>query len=77
MPESIIAFLDADDYVATVRKAVSLGGDADTMACIAGGIAQAFYKKVPADIVADVRNKLPMDLLTVVDRFNAKYGCNF
>jgi ADP-ribosylglycohydrolase len=50
------------------------GGDADTMACIAGGIAQAFYTKIPADIVTAVRRKLPQDLLSVVDRFNATFG---
>jgi ADP-ribosylglycohydrolase len=77
VPESIIAFLEADDYVTTIKNAISLGGDADTMACIAGGIAQAYYKEVPADIVAEVRNKLPQDLLTVVDQFNEKYECEY
>ena len=77
VPESIIAFLDADDYVTTIKNAISLGGDADTMACIAGGIAQAYYKKVPTHIVAEVRNKLPQDLLTVVDQFNEKYECEY
>jgi ADP-ribosylglycohydrolase len=77
VPESIIAFLDADDYEETVKNAISLGGDADTMACIAGGVAQAYYKEVPADIVAEVRNKLPQDLLRVVDQFNEKYECEY
>jgi len=77
VPESIIAFLDADDYETTVKNAISLGGDADTMACIAGGIAQAFYKKVPADIVRGVREKLTRDLLTVLDEFNEKYNCEY
>ena len=43
VPESIIAFLDSTDYESTLRLAVSLGGDSDTHACIAGGIAEAFY----------------------------------
>ena len=47
VPEAIIAFLESNDYEDAVRKAVSLGGDSDTQACIAGGIAQAFYKKIP------------------------------
>jgi ADP-ribosylglycohydrolase len=42
VPESIIAFLDSEDWLDAVKNAISLGGDADTMACIAGGIAQAF-----------------------------------
>lgn len=43
VPEAIIAFLDSSSYVDAVRKAVSLGGDADTQACIAGAIAGAYY----------------------------------
>jgi ADP-ribosylglycohydrolase len=77
VPESIIAFLDADDYETTVKNAISLGGDADTMACIAGGIAQAYYKNIPADIVSHVRGNLPYDLLAVMDRFNKKYNCEY
>jgi ADP-ribosylglycohydrolase len=73
VPESIIAFLQSHDYLSSVRNAISLGGDADTMACIAGGIAQAFYRKIPADILAAVRTKLTPELLSVIDRFNAKY----
>ena len=77
VPESIIAFLDGDDYETTLKNAISLGGDADTMACIAGGIAQAYYKHIPAEIVSKVREKLPKDLLTVMDQFNDKYHCEF
>jgi ADP-ribosylglycohydrolase len=77
VPESIIAFLDSTSYEDAVQNAISLGGDADTMACIAGGIAQAFYKKVPETIVTRVREKLTPDLSTVVDRFNETYGCEY
>lgn len=75
VPESIIAFLDARDYESTLKNAISLGGDADTMACIAGAIAQAYYKDIPADIVIRVREKLPPLLLDVVDRFTETYHC--
>jgi ADP-ribosylglycohydrolase len=77
VPESIIAFLDADDYESTIRNAISLGGDADTMACIAGGIAQAHYKRIPAGIVLAVKEKLTTDLLAVVDQFNKKFNCEY
>ncbi len=77
VPESIIAFLDSDDYETTVKNAISLGGDADTMACIAGGIAQAFYKKIPVSIVLEAREKLTKDLRTVVDQFNETYNCKY
>ncbi|MBC7254902.1 MAG: ADP-ribosylglycohydrolase family protein [Chloroflexi bacterium] len=74
VPEAIIAFLDSKDYEDAIRKAISLGGDSDTLACITGGIAQAFYGPVPAQIVEGVRARLPEDLLLVVDAFNQKYG---
>jgi ADP-ribosylglycohydrolase len=77
VPESIIAFLDSHDYESTVKNAISLGGDADTMACIAGGIAQAFYKKVPETIVSEALQKLTPDLRQVVDRFVETYGCTY
>lgn len=51
VPEAIIAFLDSTDFESAIRLAVSLGGDSDTIACITGGIAQAFYKDIPDEIV--------------------------
>lgn len=68
IPESIIAFLEATDFESTLRNAILLGGDADTMAAIAGSIAEAYYS-VPEEIVAEVRKRLPADLLDVVERF--------
>ena len=58
VPEALIAFLDAESYEDTVRNAVSLGGDSDTLACIAGGIAEAFHGGVPEPIRAEVRARL-------------------
>jgi ADP-ribosylglycohydrolase len=77
VPESIIAFLDSQDFESAVKNAVSLGGDADTMACIAGAIAQAYYKAVPDEIIAQVRQKLPPVLLAVVDRFGEQFNCPY
>ena len=60
----------------TLLKTPSLwGGDADTMACIAAGIAQAYYKTIPAEIVKRVREKLPREFLTTLDQFETKYDC--
>lgn len=53
VPEAIIAFLDSTDYETSIRLAVSLGGDADTQACIAGSIAEAYYG-MPDDLVIDI-----------------------
>ncbi len=77
VPESIIAFLDSMSYEDAIKNAISLGGDADTMACIAGGIAQAYYKVIPPEIIGGVRSGLPRDLLKVVDRFSETYDCQY
>ena len=74
VPEAIIAFLDSDSYEDTVRNAISLGGDSDTLACIAGGIAEAFYGGVPDVIRAKVRKTLPPELWSVIEEFCAQYG---
>ena len=58
VPPAIIAFLESNDYEDAIRRAISLGGDADTLACITGGIAEAFYQGVPAPIA-----KRALDLL--------------
>jgi ADP-ribosylglycohydrolase len=76
VPESIICFLDSNDFESSVRLAISLGGDADTMACIAGGISEAYYGCLPKPAELTVRELLPMDLLAVVDRFRARFGCS-
>ena len=74
VPEAIIAFLDSTDYESAVRLAVSLGGDSDTLAAIAGGFAQAYYSSLPAWIVAQVRAKLPPEFLVIVDEFETTFG---
>lgn len=74
VPESIIAFLESDDYEGTIRNAISLGGDADTMACIAGGIAQAYYGGVPDAIRQQALARLDPRLREVVEAFEARFG---
>jgi ADP-ribosylglycohydrolase len=73
VPEAILAFLESDDYETAVRLAISLGGDSDTMACIAGAIAEAFYGGVPDTIAQETRQRLPADLLTIVDQFYERF----
>jgi ADP-ribosylglycohydrolase len=73
VPEAITAFLESKDYEDAVRKAISLGGDSDTLACITGGIAHAFYKEIPQKIVVEVRRRLPEEFLRIIDRFSAAY----
>ena len=73
VPESLIAFLESENYEDAVRKAISLGGDADTMACIAGAVAQAFYGGVPDPIREEVWPRLDDRLRRVIDAFTARY----
>ncbi|MCJ7529398.1 MAG: ADP-ribosylglycohydrolase family protein [Anaerolineales bacterium] len=75
VPQAITAFLEADDYESAVRLAISLGGDSDTLACITGGMAQAFYGGVPANIAEKVLKILDDDLRQVTIQFMEKY-CN-
>ncbi|MEX1081733.1 MAG: ADP-ribosylglycohydrolase family protein [Halofilum sp. (in: g-proteobacteria)] len=72
VPEAIVAFLDSTSYEDAVRNAVSLGGDSDTQACMAGGIAEAFYG-LPADIAAQARARLTEELRAIVDEFTARF----
>jgi ADP-ribosylglycohydrolase len=73
VPESIICFLEGEDFEETVRLAISLGGDADTMACIAGSIAEPFYGEVPPHIAQEARARLEPSLLQVLDRFRERF----
>ncbi len=73
VPEAIVAFLDSTSYEDAVRNAISLGGDSDTLACIAGGIAEAFYGGVPYHVRAKVKELLTPDLWSVTEAFCLKY----
>ena len=74
VPEAITAFLDSTDYENAVRLAISLGGDADTLACITGGIAGAFYGGVPESIAVRALEALDDDLRETVTRFCKAYA---
>ncbi len=62
VPEAITCFLESTDFEDCIRLAISIGGDSDTIACIAGGIAQAYYREIPAWIVAETRARLPAQI---------------
>jgi len=76
VPQAIRAFLESNDYEDAIRKAISIGGDSDTIACITGGIGEAFYKKVPDHIVERVKKILDQRLNNIISEFTAKYGIN-
>ncbi|MBR2660426.1 MAG: ADP-ribosylglycohydrolase family protein [Clostridia bacterium] len=68
VPQAITAFLEGKDFEDVIRTAVSLGGDCDTLTCIAGGMAEAMYG-VPEYLKAECRKRLEPDMLEVLDRF--------
>lgn len=72
-PQAIIAFLDSEDYESAVRLAVSLGGDSDTIACMSGSIAAAFYG-VPPFIIEKTLGYLSPEIMGVVEAFDRKVG---
>lgn len=74
VPPAIIAFLESSDYEDCVRRAVSLGGDADTMACIAGGIAEAYYGEIPKTISDFCLARTDMELKRILRRFYERYA---
>ncbi len=74
VPPSIISFLQSDDYESSVRNAVSLGGDADTMACISGGIAEAFYGDIPQNIRDFCGLRLDGTIKRVINEFNDNFN---
>lgn len=68
VPESIIAFLEGNTFEDVIRLAISLGGDSDTMACMAGAIAACLYS-IPEDLAKMCHERLPEDLKEINDRF--------
>lgn len=76
VPQAMIAFLDSTDFEDAIRKAVSLGGDSDTLACITGGIAEAFYREIPKEMADRVRTLLPQEFADILSEMQARtpYG---
>ena len=68
VPEAVTAFMEGTDFEDVIRTAVSLGGDCDTLTDIAAAMAEAYYG-VPETLITECRNRLPKDMLDVIDRF--------
>ncbi len=77
VPEALIAFLEADDFEHAIRLAISLGGDADTQAAIAGSVAEAFFGGVPERVEAEIETVLDPPLLGIVSKFTWMLGDDF
>ncbi len=74
VPQGLIAFFESTSYEDAIRNAISLGGDADTLACITGGIAEAYYGGVPRELEAAAMPRLDSRLAAVVSRFRERFG---
>lgn len=74
VPQALAAFFESTSFEDAIRNAISLGGDADTLACITGGIAEAYYGGVPQELAAPVMAVLDKRLVAVVDRFRERYS---
>lgn len=70
VPPAIVAFLDSYDFESAIRLAVSLGGDCDTLTCITGSIAQAFYKEIPDEIITEITQRIPAEFRIVLNELN-------
>lgn len=73
VPQAIVAFLESSDFESAIRFAISIGGDSDTIACITGGIASAFYKQIPTEIMDFVVDKLPNEYIEIMNKFDEHY----
>ena len=74
VPEAIIAFLESNSYESAIRNAIYLQADADTQACIAGGIAEAYYKEIPLHLKQKAYEILDKRLIDVIEKFYSKIG---
>lgn len=73
VPPALIAFFESSDYESAIRNSISLGGDADTQACIAGGIAEAYYKEIPEHIKQFCDGRIDHSIKDIIKYFNKKY----
>ena len=73
VPQALIAFFAGKDYCDVILKAISIGGDCDTVAAMAGGIAFAYYKEIPHEIVNHCLKCLDKELLGIYYKFKELY----
>jgi ADP-ribosylglycohydrolase len=72
VPESLVVFLESRDFEHAMKLAVSIGGDSDTIACIAGGIAGAFYGEIPRELRSFAWDRLTEPMREIFERFIAQ-----
>ena len=65
--------LTSGDVETAIRKAISIGGDSDTIACMTGGIAEAYYKYIPEKIMSEGSRFIDTGFKKVISDFTEKY----
>lgn len=73
VPQAVRAFLESSDFEHALRLAVSIGGDSDTIACMAGGMAEAFYGEIPWELTKEALLRLPADIAEVTRAFYERF----
>lgn len=73
VPQAIISFLESTDFEDAIRNAISLGGDSDTLACMTGAIAEAYYKGIPPHIEENTLKRLKPKFIKIINEFRKEY----
>ena len=76
VPQAIRCFLESGSYEDAIRNAISIGGDSDTIACITGGIAEAYFKKIPEYISKTAKTLLTKEMKEILEKFYTQIGRN-
>ena len=74
VPEAIISFLESTDFEDAIHNAISLGGDADTLAAITGSIAEAYYDDIPGNLLAASFDLLDVEIIEIIEEFLKRFG---
>lgn len=77
VPEAIVAFLKSTSYVSAIKNAIWLRGDADTQACIAGAIAEAFYREIPEELKTKAMELIPDEFIEILTKFYKEIEFDF
>lgn len=77
VPEAIVAFLESTSYVSAIKNAIWLRGDADTQACIAGAIAEAFYREIPEELKTKALELIPDEFIEILTKFYKEIEFDF
>jgi ADP-ribosylglycohydrolase len=70
--QALTAFFESEDFESCIRHSVLMGGDTDTLACIAGSVAEAYYKHIPEDIAMEAMERVPDEFLVIIRDFYRK-----